>query len=201
MSLAMRQRPSPAIVIAVVALAFAVVGSAIASTSGLDKITKSKVRSIADKEIAKKAPGLSVAHAAAADTVGGKSAAALAPSSGFDQNSAVVSLGLGFTTVASATITTSAPGQVLATGSAELDGNVSGDGNRGQCMIAIDGTSSAFYELDLDDVGALNQGTVAVTFARTLPAGSHTAELRCTELSGDISKDDAAIQVIGINTP
>ena len=51
------------------ALVFAMVGSAVAGTDGLsNKITKSKVKKIAKKQINKAAPGLSVAHADTADT-------------------------------------------------------------------------------------------------------------------------------------
>jgi len=68
MKLSYSRRPSPAIIVAVVALAFAMVGTAIAGTDGLsNKITKSKVKKIAKKQINKAAPGLSVAKAANAD--------------------------------------------------------------------------------------------------------------------------------------
>jgi hypothetical protein len=61
--------PSPAILVAVLALVAALAGTAVAgpdaSTSAL---TKSKVKRIADKVISKRAPTLSVAHAASADS-------------------------------------------------------------------------------------------------------------------------------------
>ena len=68
-----RRRPSAAFIVAVFALCFAVVGSAIAGTEASKKaLSKSQVKKIskkqADKEIDKKAPGLSVAHATSADT-------------------------------------------------------------------------------------------------------------------------------------
>jgi hypothetical protein len=67
------RRPSAAFIVAVFALCFAVVGSAIAGTDSAKKaLSKSQVKKIskkqADKEINKKAPGLSVAHATSADT-------------------------------------------------------------------------------------------------------------------------------------
>ena len=56
--------PSPAMVVAVVALSLALVGSAVAGTSTLDKgVSKSKVKKIAKKQIKKAAPKLSVLHA------------------------------------------------------------------------------------------------------------------------------------------
>jgi hypothetical protein len=68
-----RRRPSAAFVVAVFALCFALVGSAIAGTEASKKaLSKSQVKKIskkqADKEINKKAGGLSVAHATSADT-------------------------------------------------------------------------------------------------------------------------------------
>lgn len=51
MSMITRSRPSPAMVVAVVALSFALVGSAVAGTGALDRaLTKSKVRAIAKKQ-------------------------------------------------------------------------------------------------------------------------------------------------------
>ena len=47
----LERRPSPAMVVAVFALVFAMVGSAVAGTDGLsEKITKSKVKKIAKKQ-------------------------------------------------------------------------------------------------------------------------------------------------------
>ena len=67
--------PSPAMVVAVVALSLALVGSAVAGTSTLNKgVSKSKVKKIAKKQIKKAAPGLSVAHA---DTSAGPAGGAL----------------------------------------------------------------------------------------------------------------------------
>jgi hypothetical protein len=53
-------RPSPAMVVALIAVVLAIVGTATAALKGKDK---KKVRSIADQEIARLAPGLSVASA------------------------------------------------------------------------------------------------------------------------------------------
>jgi hypothetical protein len=64
--------PSPAMVVAITALVFAVAGTAVAGVatiSSLNKKEKKQTRNIADSEITKKAPGLSVANA---DSVGGR---------------------------------------------------------------------------------------------------------------------------------
>jgi hypothetical protein len=65
---ARRSRPSPALLVAVVALAAALAGTAVADPTGsVSGINKRKVKRIAKKQINKLAPGLSVAHA---DTAG-----------------------------------------------------------------------------------------------------------------------------------
>ena len=68
-----RRRPSPAIVVAVLALVAAVAGTAIAAdpVATSSKLTKKKVKKtakkVANKQITKRAPGLSVANAATLD--------------------------------------------------------------------------------------------------------------------------------------
>ena len=56
-------RPSPAIVVAALALVAALVGTAVAAPVADVAVSKKKVKKIADKRIAKKAPGLSVDNA------------------------------------------------------------------------------------------------------------------------------------------
>lgn len=80
------RRPSPAMVVACVALSFALAGSAVAGTeavtSTLDTKEKKQVKKIskrqANKQIKKKAPGLSVAHATTATSANTASSAASA---------------------------------------------------------------------------------------------------------------------------
>lgn len=67
-----KSRPSPALIVAVIALSMALVGTAVAGTDGLSRaITKSKVKQVAKKQankaIDRRAPGLAVARA---DTAG-----------------------------------------------------------------------------------------------------------------------------------
>jgi hypothetical protein len=59
-------RPSPAMVVAAIALAFALAGTAVAADPAA-KLSKSKVKTIANKQIKKAAPNLSVAKAKTAD--------------------------------------------------------------------------------------------------------------------------------------
>ena len=89
--------PSPAMVVAVVALSLALVGSAVAGTSTLSKgVSKSKVKKIAKKQIKKAAPGLSVAHA---DTSAGPAGGALSgnyPDPTFRKNVVALTLNAGW---------------------------------------------------------------------------------------------------------
>ena len=62
------RRPSPAMVVAIIAVILALAGTA---TAALTKKDKKQVRKIADGEISKQAPGLSVAKAGDADKLGG----------------------------------------------------------------------------------------------------------------------------------
>jgi uncharacterized cupredoxin-like copper-binding protein len=83
-------RPSPAILIAILALVAALAGTAVAGPTATTSVSKKKVKKIAKKQaikqINKLAPGLSVAHADSAtnannaDKLGGKSASAFASS-------------------------------------------------------------------------------------------------------------------------
>lgn len=64
-----RSRPSPAIIVAALALVLALAGTAIAAPDFAAKpVSKNQAKNIANKQIKKKAPGLSVNHANTADT-------------------------------------------------------------------------------------------------------------------------------------
>ena len=66
-----KKRPSAPMVLSIIAVVFSLAGTGVASVatiSALNKKEKKQTRNIADSEITKKAPGLSVANA---DNVGG----------------------------------------------------------------------------------------------------------------------------------
>jgi hypothetical protein len=190
-----RRRPSAAMLVAGVALVLALAGTAIAAPqaieSVLNKKEKKQSRNIADQEIDKKAPGLSVKNAS---TVGGQSPASLKSYSAFGESGTVIgSLGGSDVDVADATITTQTSTRIMATGSAELFG---ADSNEvGQCEIDIDGDGSLAYEAEPDDIGTSNQIVIAVNFAVTRGPGTYTATLFCRSAGGTVGKDDAAINV------
>jgi len=86
-------RPSPAIVIAALALVAALAGTALAGPDATtSELTKSKVKKIATKQINKLAPGLSVAgaqtadHANSADSADSAQSAQSAQSASFAEN-------------------------------------------------------------------------------------------------------------------
>jgi hypothetical protein len=79
------RRPSPAMFVSMIALVFALAGTGVASVatiSALSKKEKKQTRNIAKDEIKKAAPGLSVAKAGSADTLGGVGPGGFLPSSG-----------------------------------------------------------------------------------------------------------------------
>jgi hypothetical protein len=80
-------KPSPAMVVALLALVLAAGGTATAALTGKDK---GKVRSVVDQEIAKAAPGLSVASAAQAQNAANAATAANATNAANAGNAAAL---------------------------------------------------------------------------------------------------------------
>jgi hypothetical protein len=81
MQIVINSRPSPAIVVAVLALVAALAGTAIAGTNTLTKpVSKKTVKKIAAKQTKKLAPGLAVASADNAAALGGQPPEAYAAS-------------------------------------------------------------------------------------------------------------------------
>jgi hypothetical protein len=131
------------------------------------------------------------------DTVDGKHAAELTTSSAFAANDgARLDLPPDFTTVVSADISTSAPGRVLASASAEMLA-VGTNPESGSCRIVIEGVSGATFQGQVDSPGTFKQLVIPVNFARELPAGDYTVELECRSDTGTIELYDASINVIG----
>ncbi len=72
------RRPSPAMIVAIIALVFSLAGTGVASVATISALTKKdkrKTRRIADSEVVKLAPGLSVKSAGSANTAGSASTA------------------------------------------------------------------------------------------------------------------------------
>ena len=120
------------------------------------------------------------------------------PTSGAAQNAAVVTLSNSGTDVVTGQITTTGTSRVLIDASAELTGANADE--RAQCVVRLDGTLiSLGFETTFDDIGTGNEATVSVVASQNnVAAGTHTMTMNCTSLAGTVTKDDAAINAIGI---
>jgi hypothetical protein len=191
-------RFSPAMIVAVVALSLAMIGTAVAGPSAA-KITTAKVKKIAKAQIAKAAPGLSVGNAG---TVGGRSVAQVKTVLAGNESPTVVSA-IGFTGVAVVNVDFALPATstVHLSGVVELSGD-GGLGDEGTCELKLDGVTKGLnFEAAFDDVGDDNSAVIsALTTVSNVAAGSHVASLFCSqnEGTGAIGKDDAAIQVTAV---
>ena len=200
-------RPSPWMLVAVAALSFAIVGTAVAGPDAVSKLTKSKVKSIAkkqaDKELKANVAGSHVNladkatnadTAANANALGGRSLAAVQTVIAGNTNTTVVNIGAG-TDVVSTTITLAATSRINVVGSAELEGAAADE--RAQCFFQRNGaTFGPSFETTFDDIGSDNEATLAaVATQANVPAGTHTITMRCASLAGTVVKDDAGINV------
>jgi hypothetical protein len=142
-----------------------------------------------------------VPSAAAADTLGGKTANDLQTSSAFGSTAGGGGLGTTFATVAGATITTHVSGRIIATGSAQLDGQNGGE--TGECKLNIDGDDSLTYRSQVDDFATNpNEIVIAVNHAVIRPAGTYVVALLCRGTGGmdSFNKGNAAVAVFGLGT-
>ncbi len=198
--------PSPAIAVAVIALVFAVAGSAIAGTDGLsEKLTKSKVKSIAKKQADKQLKAnVAGSHVNTADTatnaenatnLGGTAASAYETASAYAERTANLALTGAFQEVAGTTITTATQSRVLATSSIEVQGNGGGDDDAG-CRIEIAGAQGPENNFTIPDT-MFDQDTTSVAFAQVVAAGTHAVSVECDE-TGDVVVDDAELIITAI---
>jgi hypothetical protein len=202
-------KPSASMLIAVLALALAMVGTASAAPSAY-KLTAGKVKKIAKAEIAKAAPTLVVAkatNATTADTatnanaLGGRTLAQVTPVIAGAQNATVVNdITNAGTDVVTVNYTLAAASKVNFSGVTELDGDGSTN-DEATCQIRNDNVGiSLFFETAFDDIGTDNSADdVVLTSSASVAAGAHIATLRCTTLTGGpITKDDAALNIVAV---
>jgi hypothetical protein len=175
---------SPAMVTSIVALVFAVAGTSVAAVSALTKNEKKQVSKIAKKEIKKAAPGLSVANA---DTVDGKHASASAYAERTDPD---LALTVNFQDVVTTSVTTTGSARVIATAALELD---AGATTSAHCRLRIAGVEGFTY----DAQELPTESTMALTFARTVPAGTQAVAVECSE-TGNVTDVDAALSVVAV---
>jgi hypothetical protein len=179
------KKPSPAMVTSILALVLAVAGTSVAAVSALTKSEKKQVSKIAKKEIKKAAPGLSV------DKVDGKDAAQLQTTSAYAERSADdFPLTASFQDVVTTSVTATAAARVIATASLELD---AGAATSAHCRLRIAGVEGFTY----DSQALPTESTMALTFARSVPAGTHAVGLECSE-TGSVIDVDASLSVIAV---
>lgn len=181
-----KKRPSGAMVVAVLALAFAVVGTAVAANDGAvsPKLTKSKVKEIANKQIDKAAPNLSVASAEEATTADeAKTVGGLTPHKLFTK----IPTGTGATTVLEAnglklSVACPAPGRLQFTATTSVDSSIFASN------LSDLGTPGGERDSDFDRVDTAN-----VLRSRDRGEGTFTySQPDGTFVSGTFEADDSA---------
>ena len=193
-------RPSPAMVVAVVALVCAMAGTAVAGTDGLSsKITKSKVKKIAKKQANKRLKAnVSGSHVNTADTatnadnLGGAPAAdylksADARADGFASSVDIDNFtSAAFTSIGDKSFNAPAAGfaYVTASFSAEDDASFAGGGNMFY-RLALDGTpvtDDVFYhQLQTSAANGIVGESGSLTDVIPVTAGAHTFSLSARE--------------------
>ncbi|MBK5111136.1 MAG: hypothetical protein JJE10_07200 [Thermoleophilia bacterium] len=208
--------PSPAMLVAVVALVAALGGGAVAgvAVTSLNKKQGKKVRTIAkkqgkrqaNKQITKKAPGLSVASATTADsattagdadTVDGKQANELETNSAYAQASPDNPITTTIEQILATTITTQSTKRVTAEASVQAS-NGTGEGVV-SCTVSIAGQTGKGYGTLITDNTGIGQdpGFVGPRYSRELGPGTHQVTLDCKALTGasDITIRDVSLFV------
>jgi len=195
-----KRRPSPAMVVAIVALIAGVAGTAIAA----GPLTKKSVNKI----ITKRAPGLSVNHSKTSDfatnagqannasTLNNLNADALGTAGSFVQAGNVVALTTTDATVLSTTITT--PAQKVLTAEASIEASSDGGGNDNiNCNISIDGTDGPRQTTYVTPNTLEDSTTLPLTEGLVVGAGTHSVIVECSDggVSGT-SVEDRNLNVV-----
>jgi hypothetical protein len=196
----LKGRPSPAMVVAMIALVAALAGTAIAAVP----LTKKTVNKI----ITKRAPGLSVNKAKTADfatTAGNANNAStlnnlngndLGTAGAFDQRGNVLALTGANVTYLSATITTPAQKVLTAVASIEAMSDGGTDDNI-NCNIDIDGVDGPSQSTYVTSNTLENSTTLPLTQGRIVGAGTHTVIAECNQgVNSDTSVEDRNLNVV-----
>jgi hypothetical protein len=205
-----RQLPSPALVIASIALIVAVGGGTFAIASSDNAKDKKIAKKIANKQIKKKAPSLSVKHAVSADTaananhattadnasqLGGLDPSEYKTASNYTQSSAAKALTGTVATVGSPIqVTTEGTRRVIATGVVHATNGVVGAGVFLVCHITIDGTSGVNDTDYASPAGGFTvvDASVSPMASAVVGAGTHTVTLLCSAAGGGTPQANVA---------
>lgn len=221
----MRQLPSPALIVAVVALFASLTGGAVAASLITGKNVKDgsltgkdvKDRSLLAKDFKKgQVPKGAVGKAgpvgpagvpgAKGDAGAAGPAGAVGPAgptaSAFVENQTAASFGIGIMKVLETTITTTVPSRLVAHASVDVQTN--GTASNLFCFITDDPGTNVLNDWSIranDDIPVnaflLNTGLVG---AKVLPAGSHTVMVFCGKNIGTVSFVEGDLSVIAVAT-
>ncbi len=205
-------RPSPAMIVAVVALVFAMGGTALAVV-GLNGKQRRQVLQLANRQINKRAPRLSVAnaknanHANNADNANTVANAAISSFTiGRSATGSCDPTGTGFVDCGTVSLDLPRSGRVLIVATAGFDGANSATGYRGDCRLTADGTVVGAQVANGSTTGlgvGFNANTQATTALSAvtgpLPAGTHDLSLTCNQAGGSVefSNDTVSAVMVG----
>jgi hypothetical protein len=210
MPLIKRAKPSPALIVAVVALVVALAGGAVAgvAVTSLNKREKKVVKRIASKQIRKKEPGLDVNSAKSADTandadaLGGVSLGDLNPvAEGIDTACSPVS---GFNDClpgASLTLNRTADVLVIVTAAWHDTGGLE---NQADCRIERNGagigTVNEYGSKVLDTDADQNRALAMNDIDANRPPGSYLYYLSCDEGINDFELEDVHTTAVALGS-
>jgi hypothetical protein len=194
-------RPSPAIVVAVMALIAAVAGTAVAGPGATtSKITKKKVNKIAAKvanqEIDERAPGLSVANAAQLD---GRPAVAFDTASASDVQTADQALTGAHVPVLSTNVTVPSGKRVTATATIEMESN-GGTNDNANCRFVIAGVQGPLHSTVVTPNGLDDSTVLPLTFSSVVGTGTHTVQVTCNQgVGSETTATNRVLSVVATN--
>ena len=182
MKKARNYRPSPAMIVAIVALIVAIGGTAVAG----GVLNKKQVKKISNNQISNRAPGLAVASAKNADKLGGLDPTEYKTASNYTQSSTAKAINGTAATIGSPIqVTTEGTRRLIA--SAAVHATVSAAaGAFLVCRITIDGTPGVFDTDFAAPNGTFNpvDASVSPLASAVVGAGTHTVTLLCQALGG-----------------
>lgn len=198
-----RSRPSPAMIVAALALTFALAGTAVAAPdAALVDLSKKQVKKIAkkvaNKQITKRAPGLSVAHAKTADNATNATSAANAAAVGglaanqlnrATTQTATTNIdnfdAAAFTDVVSRSVTAPTAGIFVISGTMNVNRDLD---NATPTLLNVRGAVNGTAATVEANVRATEAGTddqsVSISGAVAVAAGNHTVSMQAREVGG-----------------
>jgi hypothetical protein len=180
--------PSPAMVVACVALVAALVGTAVAAKPVTKKQVNKQIKKAVNKGVKKGTSANSLKLAGQVPGVYQSSAAS-------DRRTAPTGLTGANTAYLSTTITL--PAQKTVTAFATIEGSGAGSDDNMNCFINIGGSSGVNVATGLAPSVVATQATLALTHSAVLGAGTHTVQTLCNQGVGSVTTiSDRALSVV-----